>query len=411
MAIVCGIDAAALGRLIETLYQAAQSPEAWTSVMAHLCKHLCADSALIRFYAPDWSEVLLSATHGFDPSFDAAYREHFVHIDPIPPAIRQLPSGTLAFLEDIVPFARLKHTEFYNDYMRPQDKRHVMGGYLSQERGSKVIFGVQRGRRGRPFESTDQALLRMLTPHFKQVLRLHQMFAEAKAMSNAVQRAIDTLNIAAFFLDRGARVCFTNLCAESLVRESHFLTLRQGYLHALRHDRDVSLQQLIAAVTKDPPVDIPRAGGAIRLAGPGNRSDAVIAVVSPWRCPSALGTALGPRIMAAVLVGNCGRPELREHYLAGAFGLTRSEARLAAKLVETCDLECSAEAIGVTRQTARAYLKAIFRKTDCRNQAHLIAMVLSSPTGLWGRDRQVLTDDAQGSATHRQMTVELRRVR
>jgi len=80
---------------MEVLYQTVQRPEAWVAVLALLCQHLGADSGMIRFYARGWSAVDLTLTHGFDPSFTAAYREHFVHLDPIPGTIERamLPPG------------------------------------------------------------------------------------------------------------------------------------------------------------------------------------------------------------------------------------------------------------------------------------------------------------------------------
>lgn len=388
MKMVSGVDAAALGTLVETIYSAAQNHDAWKPVMAMLCQYLHAQSASIRFYAADWSEVVFSATHGFDPGFDASYREHFVHLDPIPSAIDklQLPSGTMARLDEVIPFGRLRRTAFYNDYMRPQDKRHVMGGYISQGRGSRVLFGLQRGHRSHTFEPRDKQLLELLAPHFQQALRLHQLVTEHKALSNAVNQALDTLEIAAFFVDRTAHVLFASAGGEALLQSGHLVRLRQGQLHTRRRELDSPLQLLIETATQVASTPAGRVGGAIQLAVPSTHSGAITAIVAPWRHTSAFGATLSPRVMAAIFVGSHGRPNLRTQYLTGAYGLTRTEARLAAKLVETCNLEQSGEAIGVARQTARDYLKSIFRKTDCHSQAELIGMILSGPAGLWGRE-------------------------
>lgn len=409
----CGIDAASLGRLIETLYQSVQNPDAWSSVMGLLCRHVHADSAMIRFYTPNWSSVELVATHGFDHSFNTAYSQHFVHLDPIPEAIEQsgLPPGRLAFLQELIPNEKLKHTEFYNDYLRPQDKHHVMGGYLLREGNSKALFGMQRGRRRRPFDAPDKAVLKILTPHFKQALRLHEALSQAEAGAAAAGSTLDRLNMAAFFLDRTGRIRFANAGAETEARTGCYLTVRQGRLHALHAGRDRSLQQLIEAVTATVSDRIPGAGGAVPLTPAHNAHGAVTALVTPWQRCIISGDPIAPSVTAAVLVGSCDRPILKTNYLMGAYGLTRSEARLVARLIETCSLGEAAAAAGITAQTARTYLKSVFRKAECRNQAELITKILTGPIGLWGRETKSESDEQSPAATSRRSPPVLRCLR
>lgn len=391
----CGIDAASLGCLIETLYQAVQDPDAWTSLMSLLCQHLHADSAMIRFYAPDWSEVALTATHGFDPSFNAAYAQHFVHLDPIPKTVEQIGAapGTLAILDEVIPPRALMRTEFYNDYLRPQDKRHIMGGYLYQEDGAKALFGVQRGHRRHSFEVPDKSLFQVLTPHFEQVLRLHRVLSRTKTQAETLGQTLDTLEMAAFFLDKTGRVRCINARGEAELRSGRMVRLHRQRLQALHPRCDHALQHLIDAVLATASEPLPAAGGAVRLTARFNRQRALTALVTPWRRQILPPDPLTPAVAAAVLMGTCTRPALKAAHLVGAYGLTRAEARLVARLVETCDLGQAAVAAGVTTQTARSYLKSVFRKTECRSQIELITMILTSPVGLWGRDSAAQHDD------------------
>ena len=61
--------------------------------------------------------------------------------------------------------------------------------------------------------------------------------------------------------------------------------------------------------------------------------------------------------------------------LRQAFGLTSSEARIAACLAGGKSLEEAAQEIGIAQETVRSHLKAIFRKTDTHRQGELIALV------------------------------------
>ena len=61
--------------------------------------------------------------------------------------------------------------------------------------------------------------------------------------------------------------------------------------------------------------------------------------------------------------------------LCSAFGLTAAEAKLAAKLASGSGIEGAAASLGVSRETARTQLKAVFGKTNTRRQAELVALV------------------------------------
>ena len=58
-----------------------------------------------------------------------------------------------------------------------------------------------------------------------------------------------------------------------------------------------------------------------------------------------------------------------------AFGLTRTEARLASELTNGPGLEAGCEALGIGRETGRTHLRSIFRKTQTSSQAELAALL------------------------------------
>lgn len=63
--------------------------------------------------------------------------------------------------------------------------------------------------------------------------------------------------------------------------------------------------------------------------------------------------------------------------LARAFGLSPAEARLASLLAEGLAPAAAAQRLGVTRETARHQLKAVFAKTATHRQGELVALLAS----------------------------------
>ncbi len=73
-------------------------------------------------------------------------------------------------------------------------------------------------------------------------------------------------------------------------------------------------------------------------------------------------------IVLDVLVRKPATPDV----LRSVFGLTSAEARLAFELATCCDLAAAGKAVGISHETARSHLKAIFAKTQSGNQAECI---------------------------------------
>jgi DNA-binding CsgD family transcriptional regulator len=82
---------------------------------------------------------------------------------------------------------------------------------------------------------------------------------------------------------------------------------------------------------------------------------------------------------------NEGREIPQADFLADRFNLTPSQARLVVQLVQGTSLKSSAEALGITYETARSYLKSAFVKTGAHRQAELVLTVfhaMSDPNPL-----------------------------
>jgi DNA-binding CsgD family transcriptional regulator len=77
-------------------------------------------------------------------------------------------------------------------------------------------------------------------------------------------------------------------------------------------------------------------------------------------------TSLAPRRQGAI-------------HLSAAFGLTAAEAKLAARLASGAGIDIAAASLGVSRETARTQLKAVFAKTNTTRQAELTALIARLP--------------------------------
>jgi len=80
---------------------------------------------------------------------------------------------------------------------------------------------------------------------------------------------------------------------------------------------------------------------------------------------------------AMVVLLDVGRVSLpSEPQLMSAFGLSCGEARLAICLAAGERLECAASQCGISYETARKRIKAVFEKTETRRQSELVALII-----------------------------------
>lgn len=77
------------------------------------------------------------------------------------------------------------------------------------------------------------------------------------------------------------------------------------------------------------------------------------------------------------------------------WGLTETEARVAAAVAQGVNTKTYAAAVGVSDNTVRSQLKSIFAKTGCRRQSDLVRLLWTGPAVVdMGTDITRLGDDA-----------------
>jgi DNA-binding CsgD family transcriptional regulator len=191
--------------------------------------------------------------------------------------------------------------------------------------------------------------------------------AGASAMLDMLGEPFALLSAAGFVLHMNA--AFAELLGDGLaVRGQRFRAYDPG--------EDEGLQALVWRAAQSTPANVP---SSIVV----SRRDAVPFAV---RCRPIAGAArdvLFPaRILATVGVLDVRRSNGEVQVLRQAYGLTPSEARLAACLGEGMSLREAAERERITFQTARSRLKSVFAKTGTKRQVQLAILFARANTVL-----------------------------
>jgi DNA-binding CsgD family transcriptional regulator/PAS domain-containing protein len=365
-------------RLIERVYAAPGSVEGWHGFLLDLCTSFHGAGA--NFISHDFTsyQASVSVTAGFAPEDVRTYEAHWAALDPwaCSPAVRRLPSGSVAVGEQLVTHAAMKRTAFYNEFGRHHDVVRCITGTIEIDARRASVLSVNRSESRPPFGRGETALLRELMPHLQRALQIHRRLADSQALADGSITALDLLAHGILLLDTAGRIMFANRTAEEVLRAHDGLTVHRKELFGARVNETTALRALIAAAVATSGGEGTGAGGLVLIGRPSGRSPLRVLVTPVVQRHVLMGSA---GAAACVFITDPERSPLPATvHLQRAFGFSAAETRVAAALLDGESVECLADRLCISRNTARTHLRRLFAKTGTTRQADLIRVLLGA---------------------------------
>jgi DNA-binding CsgD family transcriptional regulator len=182
---------------------------------------------------------------------------------------------------------------------------------------------------------------------------------------------LERLATGVILLDRAGRLLHANVAAHEIASAGRGLALLGGALSAAnRRDRDA----LAARVTEA--LEAPTGRTFTMAIGAGaERPPLRVTIATLGRVAGGQRRLRGAAAVAFVM-DLARSPADAPDLLRTLFGLTRMQARLTSRLAAGVGLAEAAGGLGISRATARSYLKQVFRRTHTRRQGELVSLVL-----------------------------------
>jgi DNA-binding CsgD family transcriptional regulator len=252
---------------------------------------------------------------------------------------------------------------YYQEFLAPFGLRWFAGVKVAA--GDDVwCLSIQKSIKQGPFTCAEVEQLASLSRQLGFAAALAQAFGFARA-----EAALDAFNVSGSpvaLLDRCGEVLRLNHTAEQLLGRD----LRVSCRRIVSMDRnatvtlDAALQKLLWACSSSalmPPVLLPRTEGHPLIA-------------YPMRLSRVSAGALSPCQAILMIVDPDARSRPPEAVLRSCFGLTSAEAKLAKAMATGDMLETVSGELGISYETARNQLKAVFAKTSTHRQAELVTL-------------------------------------
>ncbi len=164
--------------LIRLVYECSVDARNWSHFLAAYAKVLNASGAMLVVDDLVNQNGSVALSHTIDPYWGKRYDEYYVSRNPwLTPARPLMRPGWIFGGEEMIDDNKLQKTEFYNDFLRPQDQFYVLGGVLTLEASASSFLSAIRSKSGGPIEEEDRSSVRELIPHLQTALRLHQRIA------------------------------------------------------------------------------------------------------------------------------------------------------------------------------------------------------------------------------------------
>jgi len=363
------LSADALSSLIGEIYEGPLEPVPWASSLRWLTLHLDFSWAVLVLRPASRSQpsLIIQAHHQevTVSSNDYIFFERY-SADPF----TGLPPNQITTPEEMLGAEQWYNHPFFKEHLLPDDIYYEMGADF-RARLSECRFRVCRPLRGGPYTAEQRRICQMLVPHFQRAVELHSMLYIGEAERQLYASSFDHLRVGTVILDERGTVLTVSEAAREILAIRDGLALENGTLKACRKEDACGFQAAIDQALRAPP-DVPLIKG-LSVKGLSHEGELRVLVksitrlqrVEPQRRPAAAVFIRDPRYNV--------EPSL--DVLRMLFDFTAAEARFARLLASGMSMEEAGKRLGITRNTCKSRLQAIFAKTGVTRQAALVGVL------------------------------------
>ncbi|MBB3773786.1 hypothetical protein FHS55_004430 [Angulomicrobium tetraedrale] len=364
-----------LADCVGAIYQAGAGDGSWLDVGERICRIMDARRALLVLGGPGGPRNLLMPADGSE----TAYAGYFHARDPYAAkarydfaTARAHHLGNAKLGTELVAENEFLNSEFYYDFARHHERRHVIGGMAGLTEATPIL--VSRGDDTGAFDETHVRLLKTLMPHVQRAIELRARLGRNDETFALTRAALEALPVGVGVVDAGLKIRFINDLARRYLAgpDAGLFSLRSGpcvgsgvYLAAMSREEASVLRRLVASATSG------GTGGAMRVT---SRNGAVVGLM----------VAPAPQGLAADVSGMDGgaareafallilRPLNRKvapqaDMLCEMFGFSRAEAEVAVALTGGASAEEVARRRSVSLMTVRSQIRSILGKSEAEN--------------------------------------------
>lgn len=361
--------------LVEAIYAGILDPMAWTSAIERICWAFGGEAALLVL--TDHAARRVRSTTFVD--IDHGYHDSYFELCGLPDMdgfyatfATYAHRGALTGDEVAQASADFHRSRFHDEWLRAQNVMDYIVAPLALTPAMSGGLNIGRPRRGNGYGEREVVGLRALRPHLLRACQARLRLEDANSQAADALAVLDRIDQGVLLVDRTAAVVHANPAADAVLSRNDGLVAPRSVLACDHPDDTAALRRSVGAASAR---RAEGSGGPMAVRRRSGRRPLSV-LVAPLRAGEPI--RVGRAATAMVLVSD---PEVAvpapAEALRVAYGLTTSEARTAAALLNHSRLADVAEALGVSLATVRTLLQRTFDKTGTHSQAELVRLMLA----------------------------------
>lgn len=363
--------------VIEGIYDAAVDPSRWGNALSTLALPMNGRASLVM-HDPLIAAGNVQFSSDWDLDTIARYNAYYASRNVWMARIASRPVAKAEPAEFFIPRSELRKTEWYNDFLRPNDIVSGLGVTVMRDSSRFVTTSILLPRCSDAAHASYVALLQRITPHIERALKVNRQLSAAEFRWSTAEECFHRLNVGIVVMDENRKILFSNAEANRIFRQGDGLALsREGRLQAGAAADNQRLRGIFDQIFGAASPALQTESGVMSVQRrSGTRAYGLL--VTKLHPPTELFGRRGP--MALLFISDVASQRPSVERLSEAFGLTPSEGRLLYVLLDGHSLVESAARLGVSINTAKTHLKGLFEKMGCARQADLVRTTMAHPS-------------------------------
>lgn len=353
---------AADDEFIDLIYASLLGETSWQHFLDRLAASLPGGKSILFFHDAARSNGGLGLFSGLEPDIVSEYNLHYASKNPWMPkaAVRKVGRGVTA--DEMLPHHDLERTEFYNDFLLRIGCTSAVGVTIMREEGVSFLLSTMTSQSDANENLPAAARLSRLAPHLARAFRHYRQHQSRKDIIDIGGSLFDAIDVGLIIAGEGSVVKSVSRHAETMLEKGdavrvsplgrlRFCCERAELVFRCMLRRDYAgdkVARFLVDRMRLTLIRIEKDSHSLYFEGP-----TVVVLMEP--------------------LGGTGRSVSIEDF-ARTHMLTGAERRALAGILSGKTVDEIAAAAGLSRETIRTQMKAVYTKTGVRTQIELVRL-------------------------------------
>lgn len=357
-----------LSRLIEDIYDAA-STNNWSPILKQILKYTHSNKAFILLQTINEKKPLFMK---FEANFDYDHNllnecQYKALDDPFYKATKNAVEGEYFVLDDSIDISTYKNNKIYQEFFVPLKSYYCVAGVLIRDGQYESIYAINRERSDINYDNKDLNLIKVLTPHLSRSMHIFTTLKLYNDLASISKSILDKSDKALVVCDSHSNIIIANKFAYEKLDKSAVIAFNGAKICILDNVYNKMLHHYIKKCCSLSVVNTTMEENILM----DEENESVLITVIPLKNNKNFFDIDVPCCLVTI---NYQRT-IDWHIITREFGLSKKELELLKSIFAKKKLNELTSSFGVTYNTLRTHLQAIFRKTDVHSQTELLLKI------------------------------------